>query len=154
MDTYFPFYLWYRLLPQLTMTLNMLRQLQLNPELSALKKVDGVHNFELTPLAPMGCKVQMNEKPHQKRTYAPHSVGVWYLGSSVNNYRWYTFYNIDTGRENTPDTIAFSPEFMKMPKCSSRDMAILAATDMEKSLQTPIPESHFQVGDSQIKSIK
>ena len=34
-DPLLPFYLCERLLPQVTMTLNMLRQYQLNPELSA-----------------------------------------------------------------------------------------------------------------------
>ena len=56
------------------MTLNMLRQSQLNPELSAYEQVDGIHNFERTPLAPLGCKVQIHEKPHKQLTYAPHSV--------------------------------------------------------------------------------
>ena len=48
----FHFYLWDRLLPQVTMTLNMLRRSQLNPELSEYEQVEGIHNFEQTPLAP------------------------------------------------------------------------------------------------------
>ena len=47
-------YLWDRLLPQVTMTLNMLRRSRLNPGLSAYEQVDGIHNFERTPLAPLG----------------------------------------------------------------------------------------------------
>ena len=42
---------------------------------------------------------------------------------------------------------------MKMPNHSSRDMAIYAAADMAKALQTLIPESFFKVGDSQLKVI-
>ena len=41
----FPFYLWDWILPQVTMTLNMLRQSELNPGLSAYEQVDGKHNF-------------------------------------------------------------------------------------------------------------
>ena len=33
-------------------------------------------------------------------------------------------------------------------------MAIHAAADLEKSLQTPRPESPFQVGDAQLKAIR
>ena len=40
-----PFYLWDRLSPQVTMTLNVLRRSQLNPGLSAYEQVDGIHNF-------------------------------------------------------------------------------------------------------------
>ena len=40
-----PFYLWDHLLPQVTMTLNMLQWSRLNPELSAYEQVDGIGNF-------------------------------------------------------------------------------------------------------------
>ena len=43
---------------------------------------------------------------------------------------------------------------MKTPKYSSRDMAIHAAADISTALQTPRPESPFQVGDAQIKAIR
>ena len=56
--------------------------------------------------------------------------------------------------ETTPDTISFFPEFMKMPNYSTRYMAIHAAADTAKTLQTPRPESPFQVGDAQLKSIR
>ena len=60
-DPLFPFYLWYRLLPQVTMTLNMLRVSPLNLGLSAYEQVDGIHNFERTPLASLGCKVKIHK---------------------------------------------------------------------------------------------
>ena len=103
-----PLYLWYRLLPQVTITLKMLRQSWLNPELSAYEQVYGIHNVEQTPLVPLGCKVQIHKKPHKQLTYAPHSVGGWHLGPAVHHYRCYTCYNIDTGGYNTTDTIAGS----------------------------------------------
>ena len=43
---------------------------------------------------------------------------------------------------------------MKITNYSSRDMAIHAAADLAKSLQTPWPESYFQVGDTQLKAIR
>ena len=42
---------------------------------------------------------------------------------------------------------------MKILKYSTREMAIHAAADLEKSLQTPRPESNFQMGDAQLKAI-
>ena len=41
-----------------------------------------------------------------------------------------------------------------MPNNSTRDMAIYAAADPEKTLQTPSPESPFDVGDTQCKAIR
>ena len=43
---------------------------------------------------------------------------------------------------------------MKVPNYSSRYMSIHAAADLSKSLQTPSPESTFQVGSSQLKSVR
>ena len=83
--------------------------------------------------------MQIHEKPHKQLTYAPHSVDGWYLGPSIHHYRCYTCYKIDTGVETTPDTIAFFPEFMKIPNYSTRDMAIHDDADLEKALQTPRP---------------
>ena len=133
----FPFYYWHRLLPQVTMTLNVFRQSQLNPELSAYEKVYGIHYFEQTPLAPLGCKMKIHEKPHKRFTYSLHSANVWYLGPVVHHYRCYNLYNIDTVGETTPDTIAFLPSFMKILNYSSIDMSIHAAADLSKALQTP-----------------
>ena len=129
-----PLLLWNRLLPQVTMTLNMLWRSQLTPGISAYEQVDGIHNFERTPLETLGCKVKIHEKPHKRLTYAPLSVDGWYLGTAVHHYRCYTCYNIDTGGETTPDTIDLFPKFMEMPNYSTRDMAIHAAADLEKAL--------------------
>ena len=136
------------------MTLNMLRRSRLNPGISAYEQVDGIHNFERTPLETLGCKVKIHEKPYKWLTYTPHSVDGWYLGPEVHHYRCYTCYNIDTGEENTPDTIYFFPAFMKMPNYSTRDIALHAAADIAKALQTTRPQSPFQVGDAQLKAIR
>ena len=53
-DPRFPFYLWDRLLPQVTMTLNMLRQSRLKPGLSAYEQVDGIHKFENNTISTIG----------------------------------------------------------------------------------------------------
>ena len=60
-DPLFPFYLWERLLPEVTVKLNMLWQSQLNLELPAYEQVGGIHNFERTPLEPLGCKVKFTK---------------------------------------------------------------------------------------------
>ena len=143
----FHFYLWDHLLPQVTMTLNMLRLSWLNPELSAYEQVDGIHNFEQTPLATLVYKVNVYEKHHKRLTYSPHSVSGCYLGPAVHHYMCYNCYNIDTGGESAPDKIAFFPEFMKIPKYSSRYMAIHNAADIAKALRTPRPESPILVGE-------
>ena len=41
-----------------------------------------------------------------------------------------------------------------MPNDSTRDMSLHAAADLARDLQTPRPESPFQVGEAQLKAIR
>ena len=43
---------------------------------------------------------------------------------------------------------------MKMPNFSSIDMEIHDSADLTEALQMPLPESTFQVGESQLKAIR
>ena len=53
-DPQFPMYLWYQLLPAVDIQLNLLRQLRLNPQLSANVHLNGVFDYNKTPLLPLG----------------------------------------------------------------------------------------------------
>jgi hypothetical protein len=56
-DPTFLMHQWDALLPQATLTLNLLQSSRLNPQLSAYKHLQGTFYFNRTPLAPPGCKV-------------------------------------------------------------------------------------------------
>ena len=88
-DSRFPMHLWCRLIPQALLTLNLLRPSRINPTLSAEAQLNGAFDFMKTPLAPPGTKCQVHEKLSQRRTWAPHSVDGWYVGSSMQHYRCY-----------------------------------------------------------------
>ena len=54
-DPNFPIFLWDEaIIPQAQLTLNMLRTSRTNPRLSAQMALDGIFNFNKTPLAPPG----------------------------------------------------------------------------------------------------
>jgi hypothetical protein len=58
----FPPSLWDRLLPQTEITLNLLRQSNATPTVSAYAHLSGPFDYNKMPLAPMGCEVQIHEK--------------------------------------------------------------------------------------------
>lgn len=70
----FPVHLWDRLIPQCVETLNMLRASRLNNKLSAYTQLNGVFDFNRTPLAPPGTRVIVHEKPAVRQSWAPHGV--------------------------------------------------------------------------------
>ena len=61
-DTCFPMHLCCGLIPQATMTLNMLRPCQLNPTMSAHTAIEGKFEFLKTPLVPIVIKVAVHTK--------------------------------------------------------------------------------------------
>jgi hypothetical protein len=58
-----PPYLWDLLLPQAKLTLNLLRQAILNPQISAWKFFQGPFDFNKMPLGPVGCCILIHAKP-------------------------------------------------------------------------------------------
>jgi hypothetical protein len=62
-DSTFPLYLWDLLLLQAELTFNLLRQLALNPRMSAWEFFQGPFDFNKTPLGPVGCRVLIHAKP-------------------------------------------------------------------------------------------
>eukprot|EP00804_Cyclotella_cryptica_P013348 CCRYP_005123-RA/>CCRYP_005123-RA protein AED:0.24 eAED:0.24 QI:0/0/0/1/1/1/2/0/905 len=83
----FPLSLWDRLLPQTEITLNLLRQSNATPTVSAYAHLSGPFDYNKMPLAPMGCDVQIHEKTDSRGTWAYHSVDGWYLNTSPEHYR-------------------------------------------------------------------
>ena len=62
-DPNFPLYLWDHLLPQATLTLNLLQQVRINPKLSAQAVLDAPHDFNKVPLAPPGTRAVILNDP-------------------------------------------------------------------------------------------
>jgi hypothetical protein len=62
----FPMKLRDKLLPQTILTLNLLRQSNSVPTISAHQYVHGQSNYNTMLLTPLGCAVQMHKAPNQK----------------------------------------------------------------------------------------
>ena len=91
-DPAFPMSLWDRLLPQAVLTLNLLRQANKTPTMSAYQYVNGPFDYNVTPLGPLGCKVQFHESINRRRTWDPRALTGWYLGTSIEHYRCHIFF--------------------------------------------------------------
>ena len=74
---HFPLNKWDGLLPQAVITLNLLSTSRLNPKLSAHALLNGLYNFNATPMAPPGSMILVHEKPALRGTWAAHSVNAW-----------------------------------------------------------------------------
>jgi hypothetical protein len=69
----FPINQWDELLPQTILTLNLLRQSNVAPNISAYAYHHGTFDYNRMPIAPMGCSVQFHIKPSRQKTFGEHS---------------------------------------------------------------------------------
>ena len=82
----FPPSLWDKLLPQTEITLNLLRQSNATPTVSAYAHLSGPFDYNKMPLAPMGCKAQIHEKSDKRGTWSYHTIDGWYVRTSPEHY--------------------------------------------------------------------
>ena len=69
----FPLSFWDELLPQTTKTLNILRQSNATPTISAHAHLCGQHDYNAEPLKPMGQSAEVHVKPANRKTWDYHS---------------------------------------------------------------------------------
>ena len=86
-----PLSLWDRLLSQTEITVHLLRQSNVTPNVSAYAHLrGGPFDYNKIPLAPMGCAVQVHKKTDKRGTWPYHSVDGWYLATSLEHYHTHT----------------------------------------------------------------
>ena len=78
-DESYPLKHWDVLIPQAEMGLNLMRQSNINPKISAYTYLNGPFDFNATPLAPLGCKVLTHDKPSIRATWDFNASPGWYL---------------------------------------------------------------------------
>ena len=139
LDPSFPLHLWDRLIPQATLTLNLLRTSNINPRLSSEAQLNGSFDFNRTPLAPPGTKVLVYDTPDHRRTWAAHGIDGWYIGRAPEHYRCYRVYIPKTRAERTAKTVDFFPHDCPIPHTSSADAATAAACALADALTHPTP---------------
>jgi hypothetical protein len=148
-------HLWCRLIPQCTLTLNLLCQSCINPRLSSEAQLNGAFDFNKTPLAPPGTRVISHEQTGVQRTWSIHGTDGWYLGPAPGHYWCYTVYCSKTGNERIIDTVEVFPADIRMPRLSSADNATIAAKELTNALLNPAPAAPFAtIGNDQLVALK
>lgn len=134
-DNNFPMHLWDRLLPQTVLTLNLLRQSNVAPTVSAYQYVNGPFDYNKMPLAPMGCAVQIHERSERRGSWAMNSVDGWYLRTSDEHYRCHEIYVKHTRSVRISDTVHFKHKHITAPTLTPEDTIVKALNDLTEALR-------------------
>jgi hypothetical protein len=128
-------HIWDRLLPQTITTLNLLHQSNAVPTISAYQHIRGIFYYNRTPLAPMGCAVQMHKRRDRQGTWAKHSIDGWHLRTSPEHYRCHIVYTNGTQSKRISDTVFFKTKFITQPTPAPANTVINAITNLTNALK-------------------
>jgi hypothetical protein len=130
----FPPSLWDRLLPQTKITINLIRQSNPTPNVSAYAHLSGPFDYNKMPLAPMGCEAQVHEKTDKCGTWAYHSADGWYLFTSPKHYHTHNCHIEHTKSKQLSDTVQFQHKCITNPTITHANKVMHALADFVKAL--------------------
>jgi len=131
----FPLNLWHKLLPQTELTLNLLRQSNAYPTVSAHQALFGTFDYNRQPLAPLGCEVLIHEAAGNRPSWGQHAKKGWSLGTSSEHYRSHIIFVKETNSERIGETVFFKHHYITKPKVTHADLVITAAQKLAKTIQ-------------------
>ena len=140
---------WDQLLPQAELTLNLLRQARVQPEISAWDFLMGPFNYDATPLGPLGCPVMIHKNTSNRTSRDFHIKEVWSVGVYLEHYRCQLVIPADTRETNVSDTVEFLNKFITYPNITP-EYRILHGLNMISGTIKDAPTATY---NAQIKAI-
>jgi len=131
----FPINQWDKLLPQTILTLNLLRQSNVAPNISAYAYHHGSFDYNWMTLAPMGCAVQFHIKPGRRNTFGEHSEDGFYLKTSEEHYRTHVIFAKKTQTKRLTDTVFFKNKYITQPTITQADAIVNAYNKLRHAIQ-------------------
>jgi hypothetical protein len=125
---------WDKLLPQTILTLNLLRQSNVAPNISAYAYHHGTFDYNRMPIAPMGCSVQFPIKPSRRKTF----------GGNITERTW--LFARRHG-QNDWQTLFFKHKYITQPTVTPADAIVNAFTklrDAIQGIQHSKDDAHFE----------
>jgi hypothetical protein len=133
--------LWDDFLPQVELTLNLLRFSRRDPTKSANEEVNGKFDYNKMPLAPLGTKGLVYEDPAVHASWAPHGTDAYFVGPASKHYWCLRFYMPGTRQYRVADMWRLYPTLCATPTISDTERTIIQATDTLTALGGTVPSS-------------
>ena len=121
------------------MQVNILRYSNIHPKVCSWTVLNGAHDFNRHPLAPLGVEIQMLEHPDKRKTWGVKSKPGYYVGTSLEHYRYYWGWMNDTKRIRGSDTVKFKHKYTTTPSITTGDAIVNVAQLLTSALRGSIP---------------
>ena len=80
--------MWYNLLVQTELTINLLWQAILNPRMSAWEYFNSDFDYTATPLGPIGCKIIIHTTSNKRKSWDQRGREGFSVGPALQHYRF------------------------------------------------------------------
>ena len=148
-DPSFPLGAWDLILPQVEMTLNLMRASHVTDQLSAWAQLHGPYSFAAHPIAPLGARVTVHERPQGRAAYGAHGIDGFYIGCALQHYRSHQVFIPSTGATRITDTVEWHLHRLVLPMASPADRLCSSIEALTKTLKQMIaPATTWPAGAS------
>ena len=116
--------------------------------------MNGVFDYNTTPMAPPGIRTLVYETPAQRKTWAQHGVDAWYIGHAPDHYRCHCCYIPATRGEGIAHTVSFFPTDFAVPSNNHQDDVARSLRDLTSAFQHMYLRTPLQpIGNEQFQAI-
>jgi hypothetical protein len=123
-DKKIPISCWCKIVSQTELTLNLLRQSNISPNISAYAHVHGQHDYMRNLFAPIGCRVEVHIKPDNQATWEMHCKLGFSVGTLMEHYRCYKVIKSSIQHTVVCDTAVSHHPTLACPELSPKDRII------------------------------
>ena len=117
------------------MTLNLLRQARIQPELSAWTYLVGAFNYDATPIRTLGCPLIIHKKTSNGKSWEFRSKERWSVGVLFEHYRCQLVIPTDTREINVSDTVEFIHHFTTTPTLTLEDFILHGTNTLSSTIK-------------------
>ena len=106
-----------------------------HPKLSAYHVLEGPHDFNRAPFAPLGtCATTLN-LPETRTSWGPRAMDAWYLSPAYDHYHAWLFHILSTGGNRVSGQAVFHPTHCSTPKTTPMDDAAKISATLVKAVR-------------------
>ncbi len=132
----FPLSLWCYLVRPAELTVNLLRQSNMEAKISAYVHVHGRHDYMKCPLAPLGCAVFMaHVKPKNRQSWDVHGDIGFNIGMVMEHHRCFHVYIVKTRATRISDLVFFIHQYITNPQLTPETLVLKAASKLTSALK-------------------
>ena len=104
----------------------LLRQTNVNPNVSTYAHVYGKHNYDIHPFVPIGMETLVHDKPHRRKTFSEHCSKGHVLGTSFEHYQAWEMWMTKTMATRVSGKVFHKHKYITNPDVTPEDRVITA----------------------------